>query len=183
MHPQKLIGLLGKRGSGKDTAAQALVPIGFKPVRFAGAMKEMLRAYLLYVGESEITIGEMLEGALKEVSTPSLGGKSPRSALQTLGTQWGRELVSPNLWVNACLDRYAHCDKVVVTDVRVAEEVTALKKIGGKIIRIKPPGTETDDAHDTERDVDKLRADFEVINDGTIDDLHAKVLQIVNVLN
>lgn len=177
------IGLLGKRRSGKDTAAQVLITIGFKPVRFAGAMKEMLRAYLLYTGESEITVGEMIEGELKEVPTPRLGGKSPRLAMQTLGTQWGRQLISAELWVNACLDRYAQVDKIVVTDVRVKEEVEALMKIGGKIIRIKRPRTATDDAHDTERDVDTLPADFEVINDGTIDDLHAKVLQIINAHN
>jgi hypothetical protein len=32
---------------------------------------------------------------------PLLGGKSARYAMSTLGTQWGRNLITPNIWANA----------------------------------------------------------------------------------
>jgi hypothetical protein len=42
------------------------------------------------------TIERMVDGDLKEVATPHLGGATPRRAMQTLGRGWGRAL-SPNL--------------------------------------------------------------------------------------
>ena len=41
--------------------------------------------YQLGLGEAHI------EGALKEVPCELLGGKTPRYAMQTLGTEWGRD--------------------------------------------------------------------------------------------
>jgi hypothetical protein len=35
---------------------------------------------------------------LKETPLPVIG-KSPREIMQTLGTEWGRRLVNPDLWV------------------------------------------------------------------------------------
>jgi hypothetical protein len=175
----KLIGFIGRRGSGKDTAAQVLVAQGFEVVRFAGAIKEMLRAYLRYVGESKSTIEEMIEGSLKEAPTSHLGNKSPRWAMQTLGTEWGRQQMAWDFWLKACLDRCAQFDKVVVTDARFKNEVEALLMKGGKIIRITRPGTATDE-HESERFVEKLPADCEILNNGSINDLHAQVLEFLN---
>lgn len=182
MANQTLIGFVGKRRSGKDTAAGALVAQGFEPVKFAGALKAMLKAYFLYVNVPPHEIDLLIEGQYKEIICGRLCGKTPRWAMQSLGTEWGRNLIGERLWVDACVDRclmYMRFKPVVVTDARFENEVAALQGIGGKIIRITRPGSATDD-HESERYIDTLPADFEITNDSTIDELHAKVLRYVN---
>lgn len=175
----KLIGFIGRKTSGKDTAAQILVDNGYENVKFAGALKFMLRAYFTYLGLDDKTIQKMIDGRHKEIPTWLLEKRTPRWAMQTLGTEWGRDLIGKEIWVNACIRRCQQFYKVVVTDVRFENEVAGLQGIGGKIIRITRPGTEID-THESERLIDTLPADFEIVNDSTIDELHAKVLTLVN---
>jgi hypothetical protein len=62
---------------------------GFARVRFAGPLKAMMAA--LGCTNAEI------DGDRKEVPCDLLGGKSPRWAMQTLGTEWGRKLIGDDL--------------------------------------------------------------------------------------
>lgn len=177
---RQIIGFVGKRRSGKDTAARILTQIGYESVKFAGALKEMLRTYLRYVGVEDSHIEEMVEGGLKEMPNAQFCDQSCRWAMQTLGTEWGRDLIGKELWVNAAIARCLQFDHVVVTDARFPNEVAALKNIGAKIIRIKRPGPQTYDTHESEILISSIPVDFEIINDSTIDVLHQKVLQLIN---
>jgi hypothetical protein len=60
---------------------------------------------------------------------------SPRRALQTLGTDWGRAL-GESLWVNATLDTLPE-GHTVICDVRFPNEVEAIQARGGKVIRLR----------------------------------------------
>lgn len=126
----KLIGLIGRKGSGKDTAAEMLLRGGYQNVKFAGALKDMLRCFLAYQGLDAVSIERMIEGDLKETPTPLLGGQTPRFAMQTLGTEWGRDLLAQDLWVWAAVRR---CDgrNSVITDVRFPNERDAILSAGG----------------------------------------------------
>ena len=96
---KNLIALTGLAGSGKTTAADYLVKAhGFACISFAGPIKSMLRTLGLTALED---IEEVFEGEGKEKPNRLLCGKSPRFAMQTLGTEWGRDLIGPDLWVNA----------------------------------------------------------------------------------
>jgi hypothetical protein len=121
-----LLGLVGRKGSGKDTAAELLLSQGYQNVKFAGALKEMIRSLLAYQGVDESTIDRMIEGDLKEVPTDYLGGHTPRFAMQTLGTEWGRDLIGKNFWVGTAMRR-AEGKPSVVTDVRFPNEVEAVE--------------------------------------------------------
>jgi hypothetical protein len=134
-----LIGLIGKKGSGKDTAAEGLEAYGFQNVKFAGALKAMLRTLLAYQGADEDTIGRMIDGDLKEVPTEYLNGKTPRFAMQTLGTEWGRTLIGPDFWLDTAMKKAATGD-TVITDCRFPNEVDAVKNQGGTVIRIVAEG-------------------------------------------
>lgn len=95
---------------------------------------------------------------------------SPRVVLQLLGTEWGREAISENIWIDDLLrtaktllreDGSTRCVRydplfgvigthgsptilgVVVSDVRFQNEFAAIRKEGGSIIRVVRP--ETDD--------------------------------------
>ncbi len=61
-----LIGFVGLKGSGKDTAAAALEPLGFTNVKFAGALKTMIYAYLDYVGVDFVNAHRIVDGDWKE---------------------------------------------------------------------------------------------------------------------
>lgn len=135
----RLIGLIGLKGSGKDTAADALETLGFQNVKFAGALKAMLRTLLSYQGADEVTIGRMIDGDLKEVPTDLLAGKTPRFAMQTLGTEWGRELIGQDFWLDTAMKKAATGD-TVITDVRFPNEVDVVKSNGGTVIRVVAEG-------------------------------------------
>lgn len=83
-----------------------------------------------------------LYGSLDDKMQPldMLGGKSARYALQTLGTEWGRELMDSNFWVRAwehTLEAEADTDDIIVADdVRFHTEAEAIEKRGGLLICI-----------------------------------------------
>lgn len=131
-----LIAFTGLAGSGKSTAAMHLVERhGFARIRFAGPLKDMMRA--LGLNEREI------EGDLKEKPCELLGGKTPRYAMQTIGTEWGRDLIASDLWIrafNAALAKVPAGTNVVVDDCRFPNEADAITAAGGVLVRIERPG-------------------------------------------
>lgn len=179
-----IVGFVGRKRAGKDTAALALTLRDYVAVKFAGPLKLMLATFFEYAEMDRRLIAELIEGAMKETPVKVLGDKSARYAMQTLGTEWGRDLISPNIWVNACLARCQREELAVVTDVRFPNEVEALRGIGATIIRITR-GADTPlgatHLHVSETDVDTLPVDFELANDGTVAALHDKVLKCLNI--
>ncbi len=125
-----VIALTGLAGSGKSTASKYLVEKhGYQLVKFAGPLKDMLRA----IGLSEAQI----EGALKEEPCRLLQGETPRYAMQTLGTQWGRECIGSSfwlfLWEDAVLKILDAGGRVVVDDCRFPNEADEVRKLGGVV--------------------------------------------------
>ncbi len=180
----KVVGLIGRRRSGKDTAAFALMQAGYTGLKFAGALKAMLDTYLEYVGVSPDVRAFLIEGAQKELPLAHLQGKSTRFAMQTLGTEWGRDLIGENLWVDAAIARAKQFEKVVFTDVRFPNEVAALQGIGATIIKIERPDNDCSgevDAHVSEAAVDKLPYNFKIVNDSTVQKLHDAIKAVVNL--
>lgn len=140
-----IIGLSGLKGSGKSEVARRLIQNhGFVRGKFAGSLKEMLRVLLAYRGVGAATIERMIEGDLKELPTPHLNGRSPRHAMVTLGTEWGRDLIHPDLWVDVEVDRISRfravAPRIVFDDVRFENELDAIRRLGGPIWRVDRPG-------------------------------------------
>lgn len=127
----KLIGFAGFAGAGKTTAAKYLgEKHGYIRTSFATPIKDMLQILGLDTAH--------LSGHLKHTPTVLLGGKTPREAMQTLGTEWGRNLVHPDLWVeqwtDAAREHLGARRRVVVDDVRFENEVRAIEELGGKVL-------------------------------------------------
>ena len=130
---------------------------------------------------------------------------SPRVMLQTLGTEWGRESVDKDIWVNSMLI----CAKaleaphttytktagivdhagdnhtgIVVSDVRFNNELKAIRAFGGELIQVKRAST---DANATTTGIAKHRSETEqqgfsasefnlvIENDSTLEALENKV--------
>ena len=130
----KAIGLKGKARVGKSTAAQYLVNRGYARTSFAAPLKSMLELLLFHQGVDGETIKRMINGDLKESPTEYLSGRSPREAMQTLGTEWGRGL-HPDFWVNIWKKSVAG-RKVCVDDMRFANEAKTVREMGGFVIEI-----------------------------------------------
>ncbi len=89
------IALSGKARSGKDTIAAYLVRrYGFTKIALAQPIKEGLAAMLTSIPD----IAEYLEDTNKEAIIPTLGVSFRRLA-QTLGSEWGRELIHSDIWI------------------------------------------------------------------------------------
>lgn len=179
--------LTGKRGSGKSTAAEALVDVGFTDVKFADPLKNMMRALYRTCGLDSDTIERKLEGDLKEVPCPWLRGKTPRFAMQTLGTEW-RDMIDTKLWSHIFIERVEAMGpdaKVVCSDYRFpGHETEALDHLKAKKIRVNRPQKSDGDAyskHASEANIDKLPVDMVVNNTGTIDELHEWIIGLVEM--
>lgn len=180
-----IIAFTGLRGTGKSTAANMLVSRGFIDVKFADPLKNMLRAMWKTCGVSPADAERRLEGDLKELPDPWLNGKTPRHAMQTLGTEW-RDMISTSLWSDMFVDRVRAMDDVdiVCSDFRFHHEETALRGLGAKLIRVTNDRIETDlySLHASEATSSELQVDFELENNSSMEELGANLESILEEL-
>jgi hypothetical protein len=130
---------------------------------------------------------------------------SVREFLQKLGTEAMRDGFHENVWVNALFADYRiipakfedlkegediltkewEYPKWIITDMRFPNEMEAVIKNGGITIRVVRPSFMVDgkviakDLHPSETALDDAKFDYEIINDGTIEDLIEKVKEIL----
>lgn len=177
-----LIALTGYKGSGKTTLAKLLgEKHGHFPVPFADPIKKMLHLLLREQGVELNLADRMIYGDLKETPTEFFANRSPRYAQQTLGTEWGRELMNQNIWTDIWENRVKHLqettgqEKFVVDDLRFQSEARRIREHNGLIIKIRRPDVETSDPHASEQEISSIRPNWTIMNDDTpiclLDDL------------
>ena len=152
-----IIGLTGLKGAGKTTVAAVLHDqYGFVRRSFASPIKEMLEAM-------GIPQKYIYDADYKERPVPGYG-KSARFMMQSLGTEWGREMVSQNVWTRALESRIQDIrDDVVIDDVRFPNECAMVHSLGGKIVLVDRPGM-APDAHISEAGVGSSEVDGVIRN-------------------
>lgn len=173
-----IIGLAGRKQSGKTSAAQYLEKSGFVRLSFAEPMRKMLDALLLSYGYSQREIERMLT-IDKEVLLGEIE-QSPRHLLQTLGTEWGRNCINPDLWLLVARQKILHADSdyIVFDDVRFENEAAMIRDLGGLIIHIDR-GELLSDFHASEAGIDDHEADAFVDNDHSLVDFLLDVQIVV----
>jgi len=114
-----IIGLQGYAGSGKSTVAQYLVERhGFARRHIKHTLAEMTRTLLRDAGAEDPD--KYIDGEWKRI--PVLGGRSATEIQQFLGTEFGREFIHPDLWLNIW-SKWAEGHPLVVQEsVRFANE-------------------------------------------------------------
>lgn len=178
-----LLGLCGYAGCGKDTAAQVLIDeFHFQRVAFADPIKQALLALDPYVpGEdgSFVRLSDFSEGqewsAVKE--DPEV-----RRLMQIIGTEVGRNLFDPDIWVKLAEAKLASTLSVghtVVTDVRFPNEARLIRKQGGQLVRITRPDFGPVNEHVSDRASENWTYDHQIENDGDIDQLYQKFRELV----
>jgi hypothetical protein len=131
---------------------------------------------------------------------------TPRRLLQLVGTECGREILHPNVWVNALMSKYKKkfdgyykdskegelksrykFPNWVISDVRFPNELAAVKDRDGVSIRVERPvksshHLEAAYQHESETALDNASFDFTINNTGTLLDLVKEVRKILIVL-
>ncbi|MDB0554334.1 deoxynucleotide monophosphate kinase [Ralstonia solanacearum] len=163
-----LIGITGRAQVGKDTAAAHLrAAHGFRQIAFADPLRAMLQAGF------GLTVKDFEPGRKEELLP--LIGKSPRQLMQSMGTEWGRLLVSPDVWVTLAEGRIraelfaGH--SVVVSDVRMENEADMIRRAGGVILHLHRAAAGRVAEHSSEHGIDFAHGDIEMFNNGRPADL------------
>lgn len=171
----RLIGLIGKARVGKDTVAEYLHEHHlFNRRAFADPLKTMLAS----------VFGNRFDNGDREQPIEWLG-KSPRQLMQTLGTEWGRNCVHPDLWVLLAEREWAihtasrynreHGINLVFTDVRFHNEADMILRQGGELWQILRPEAFAVNEHVSELADWSAYPRRLIHNDGTLDDLYTLV--------
>lgn len=159
----KLIGITGVARSGKDTVADFLAKLlpSFGRYSFATPMKDMI-----LVG---LSIRDKDDDASKRVF-----GHSYRHLAQTLGTEWGRDLIRSNIWVIIAESRLRG-DKVIISDVRFENEAAYVRE-HGVLIHVSRLCQEQikESGHVSENGVKFKEGDIRIYNDGGLVELEDK---------
>lgn len=100
---------------------------------------------------SQLMLDTIFDDDRKEDIIPYLG-VSYRHVLQTLGTEWGRNLIHPDIWVILAFRRFnaLQLENVVFSDCRFINEYNAIRETGGVIIHLVGPKTNAIDNHESE---------------------------------
>jgi hypothetical protein len=174
-----LIGLCGPAGAGKNTVAELLIDsdrCSFQQLAFADPLYECVAVI------TGISVAGLQNRETKEAVIPWLG-KSPRQMLQSMGTEWGREMIHPKIWIRITMERaiphLAVGRGVVITDVRFDNEAQAVIDAGGEVWKVVRPGWQCLDAgaagHQSEAGVSDHLIARTIDNSGSLDDLRSQL--------
>ena len=171
------IGLIGYAGSGKDTVAAHLVRHGFARVAFADPVRDVLLSINPLVTTDGLRLRDLV--AAQGWDTAKRQFPEVRELLQGLGAGVRDEL-GESVWLDHALRRLdALHGPVVVTDVRYPNEGRALQRRGFFLVEVQRPGVGPANAHPSETDIPVELADATLLNDGSIQELHARVDALV----
>jgi hypothetical protein len=94
--------------------------------------------------------------------------------MQTLGTEWGRDQIHPNLWVNLAKNQYdadiRRGEHYVFDDIRFENECCAILELGGLVVRVERPNVAYSvDGHASEQLI--YQPGVHVVNNGAKEEL------------
>jgi hypothetical protein len=196
----KLLGVGGYASSGKDTVAKHLVnQYGWTRDAFADRLRkgllaldpivevEMRSGFEDYVHTerlSEIVIGLGWDKAKREY--PEI-----RELLQRYGDEAGRQIHGKDCWVDALFRETYDMDlriektlgkpvlPLVIPDVRYPNEIRAIRDRSGLLLWVDRPGVGPVNSHASDNSVGPHDFDYTVVNEGTIEELNAKIDRLV----
>ncbi|WP_051742940.1 hypothetical protein [Kitasatospora sp. MBT66] len=173
------IALIGRARSGKDTAAGELAEYGVARLALADPLKLMAYDIDPMVGIELLGVNAPvpvhLAEAVDRYGWEEVKDRFPvaRRFLQQLGTEGVRRHVDQDFWIGRCLRAAAAIGgPVVVTDVRFANEVSALRAAGFAVWFIDRGAPDGD--HPSEQ-LGPEHADRVIPNTGSLADFHTRI--------
>ena len=180
----QIIGLNGFARSGKDTAAHGLAGDGYQRFALATPIREAMLT-LNAILPSGRRFAELVEhhcGDWDACKADPVDGAEFRKLQQLFGTEVGRSLLGSSVWIDilAARIRESGAELVAVSDVRFPNEAEWVHSQGGIVIEIVRPGVVPANGHASEQRLPRRLVDHVVLNDGTVEDLHARVRAAVD---
>lgn len=206
--PPIVIGLTGKARAGKDTVARIVMELvaeyndspGMEhqdsymggAEAFAAPIKSMVAMLLDFFGcgsvQDHSSMRPYIDGDKKEDIIPAIGA-SPRTLMQTLGTEWGRQIINDDIWLESMstrLDMYKQAVDhgyrgaiVVITDVRFDNEADRLISSHGahilQVVRDDVPDSVGEEGHQSELGLNPEYLYKTIRNNGTPEHLVEEV--------
>lgn len=166
-----IVGFCGNARSGKNEAALVLEQMwGFTPLSFAQPIRNFVIDFLGLDGMSEYEI-------VKETPHYLFGGKSPREVMQKLGTEFGRDMIYTDMWVDRCIETATRVENSVIYDVRFDNEAQKVVDAGGIIIELIRPNNSLaiNSNHASEVGIDKKFITKTITNDSDVYKFRRKV--------
>ncbi|MGC0252685.1 hypothetical protein [Pseudactinotalea sp. Z1748] len=189
-----LIGLHGYAGAGKDTVADILHDIrGYESFAFADNVREALYRLDPLVG-AEVTVRSLVDDiGWDRAKWHRLYGPEVRRLMQYMGTDVGRQMFGPQVWVNALAEdlafegslhegRITHDSLVVVSDVRFDSEAQWVRDHGGVVWHITRPGVGPLNTHSSESGISPDLIDRIIVNDSDLTKLTQDVAKAAGLL-
>ncbi|MFD0044758.1 hypothetical protein ACFVGV_06160 [Pseudarthrobacter scleromae] len=183
MTASPIVGLIGKKRSGKDTFGGALIDAhGFTRVAFADPVRRAALDLDPYVGrpalpgqlapQREVRLSDVIEAIGWEAAKDYV--PEVRRILENFGTNSIRKL-DPDFWVRMAVEKILTTPgPVVVTDVRFPNEADKIRELGGYVVRIIRPGFESaPGSHICETSLDDYVADVTFYNDSSLEEFLA----------
>ena len=172
-----VLGLHANAQCGKDTAANILLNGMFRGrnVRTYAFAKPFKDALAIMLNMSV----EQLYGS-KKLEVDETYGVTPRYAMTSIGTEWGRNMINPEIWIIRAKQEIEKamadgCNGIIITDVRFPNEAEAIYSFNSPengivttIMHISAPGVECQHEmyqHESEQVLDfNEELDVKVVN-------------------
>jgi hypothetical protein len=177
-----LIGVIGRKRSGKDTFANLLVEHhGFARRSFADTVREVAYATNPVIWSPSLgryyglaRLVDIFGWEWVKTNTDA------RGYLQRHG-EAVREHLDRDTWIAPVLAEAAKHERFVIPDARYLNEIDAIRDAGGIVVEIERSGLPDDDPHISEHEWRACVPDFTVMNDGSVDDLAEFAARTVQV--
>lgn len=190
-----IIGLGYQRRAGKDTVADFLVrDYGFTKMSFTidGGLQDACIA-LNPIVDMDVHWSDRFGGYWERQPIRyadvcnDLGYETAKDqypevvrTLQRMGTEVGRNVIDPDVWVNIAMAKCDPARHYAFVNCRFTNEAAAIRaQPGGVTVHVYRPGLDLGDPEDIAMHESELAVgitwDFTIVNDGTLEDLEGKV--------
>ena len=179
-----LIGLTGKKRSGKDTVYQIINSISsndpdmiVKRIAFADKVKEAA-SIILNISPAYLELHKDNSNLIIKLERGDLWlDLSLRNIIQRIGTEVGRDLFGKNFWIDQVLPLdFDHSNQlVIVTDVRFENEAQRVIDLGGVIWEVQRPDNNYKDDHSSEAGIDKEYINHIIVNRNSLQNLEREI--------
>lgn len=198
-----LVAIHGYKSVGKSYVARVLInEFSYKRIAFADPLKDMVRAFLPHLDIDPADVEDIVSGSMKSFHLPILNVTS-RWLQQSLGTEWGRYLIHPDIWVEIWKYKVRRAiergERIVTDDLRFPNEDKAVDHINniwcGRKILILRPGHDRPSYnwfqryilhkkfHPSDREIPNFHPDYVLHNDATEFQLFGKIFDMMNTFD
>lgn len=164
-----IIGLSGKKKSGKDTfyeIASKMLTVPSVKIAFADALKE--------------EVAKACGVSVEFVETNKI---IFRPMLQFWGTDFKRRLIDNEYWIRQLFHKLSEVmddiGVVFITDVRFKNEARWIEEVG-ILVRINRDMCDVNDLHISETDLDSYDFKYIIENNGTLEDYKRSIRTVMN---